>query len=124
MNNKTDSDIIVIGAGLTGLATTMFLQNQGKSIKILESRPRLGGRIQIIGFEENKPVEMRTTWLGYKHKHLYDYLNELGLEVFIQELGNKAIFEPISTIPSYLVSLPQNEESSLWIKGGRGSFEI
>lgn len=121
MSNITDTDIIIIGAGLTGLTTATFLQNQEKSIKILESRSRTGGRIHTVGFEESKPVELVATWLGYKHKHLYGFLNEIGIEVFIQELGGKAIFEPISTSPSYLASLPQNEEPSLRIKGGSAS---
>lgn len=118
MSNLLDTDIIIIGAGLTGLATAMLLQNQGKRIKILESRSRIGGRIHTVGFEENKPIEMGATWLGYKHKHLYGFLEEIGLKVFIQELGDKAIFEPISTSPSYLASLPQNDEPSLRINGG------
>jgi len=118
MSNTFSSDIIIVGAGLTGLTTAKLLLEQGKSIKILESRSRIGGRIHTLGFEENKPIEMGATWLGYGHKQLYDFLNEIGLEVFIQELGQKAFFEPISTSPPYLASLPKNDAPSLRIKGG------
>lgn len=122
MSKILDTDIIIIGAGLTGLATAMLLQKQGKSIKIIESRSSIGGRIHTLGFEENKPVEMGATWLGNKHKHLNNFLKDIGLKVFIQQLGDKAIFEPISTSPSYLASLPKNEEPSLRIVGGSESL--
>ncbi len=118
LDDILNTDIIIIGAGLTGLTTAMLLLKQGKSIKIIESRLRLGGRIYTLGFEVNQPIEMGATWLGYKHKHLYDFLNELDVEVFIQELGNNAIFEPISTSPPYLALMPANDEPSLRIKGG------
>ncbi|WP_265497975.1 flavin monoamine oxidase family protein [Providencia rustigianii] len=42
---QLDADIIVIGAGISGLSATNQLQSQGKKVIILEARDRLGGRI-------------------------------------------------------------------------------
>ncbi len=38
------SDVIVIGGGLAGLATSIALAQAGVTVTLLESRPRLGGR--------------------------------------------------------------------------------
>jgi monoamine oxidase len=41
-------DCIIIGAGLSGLATAYFLKKQGIQATILEAQPRYGGRIKTI----------------------------------------------------------------------------
>src|SRR5947207_62608 len=38
-------DVIVIGAGVAGLAAARALSGAGKQVCIVEARPRLGGRI-------------------------------------------------------------------------------
>ena len=39
-------DIVIIGAGLTGLTTAFALRNKGRNVTILESADRVGGQIQ------------------------------------------------------------------------------
>ena len=38
-------DVIIIGAGVAGLAAALDLAEKGVSVQILEARPRIGGRI-------------------------------------------------------------------------------
>ena len=122
MENRTEGCVIIIGAGLTGLTLGYFLEKRNINFILLESRPRLGGRIYTELSQEDLPIEMGATWLGNKHSNLSTLLKELGLGVFKQELGNKAIFEPISTSPPYLASLPFNDDPSLRIKGGSSTL--
>ena len=61
---------------------------------------------------------MGATWLGKKHSGVTKLLAELEIGIFEQALGNKAIYEPISTSPPQLVTLPPNEEPSFRIQGG------
>lgn len=63
-------------------------------------------------------LEMGATWLGAKHTALLGLLEELELPIFEQVLGNQAIYEPLSTSPPQLVSLPPNTDPSFRIKGG------
>jgi monoamine oxidase len=43
-----ESDVIVIGAGLSGLNAALLLQSEGLSVTVLEGRNRIGGRMQSL----------------------------------------------------------------------------
>lgn len=54
-----DTDIIIIGAGASGLMTARELSKMGRSVVILEARDRTGGRIHtLINNELPQPVEL------------------------------------------------------------------
>ena len=112
------SDIVIIGAGLTGLALAYFLRASPLSIHIIEARERLGGRILTTTTPSGHKVEMGATWLGKKHTELTTLLQELDLDIYIQNLGATAIYEPISTSPPQIVELPPNTDPSYRIEGG------
>jgi monoamine oxidase len=122
MKSTISTDLIIIGAGLTGLTLASHLKEKNVDFKILESRSRVGGRIFTEGYTQNKPIELGATWLGKQHKHLLSFLDKKGIEVFPQEFGDKAYFEPISTSPPYLASIPPNPQPSYRIKGGTASL--
>ncbi|MEN0005239.1 MAG: NAD(P)/FAD-dependent oxidoreductase [Bacteroidota bacterium] len=115
---NSSSDLLIIGAGLTGLSLAYFLRNSGLKIHLLEARERVGGRIHTLYPVGQAPLEMGATWLGKKHTALVSLLDELGIATFEQQLGGRAIYEPISTSPHQLVQLPANDEPSYRISGG------
>ena len=46
-------DVIIIGAGLSGLSAAIYLQRQGRNVLVLEASDRAGGRVKtdiIDGF--------------------------------------------------------------------------
>lgn len=45
-NTKPESDFIIVGAGLTGLAAASSLSRRGNSVTVLESAERPGGRVR------------------------------------------------------------------------------
>ncbi len=55
--NKIDCDVIVIGAGASGLRAALELSKQHISVKVLEARDRVGGRTftQLFPKYENDP---------------------------------------------------------------------
>lgn len=116
------SDLVIIGAGLTGLTLAYLLRAHNLTISIIEARGRLGGRVWTAYQEGRAPIEMGATWLGSKHTQLHALLRELDLGIFEQVLGEKAIYEPISTSPHQLVTLPPNNEPSYRIKGGNSAL--
>ena len=42
------SDVIVIGAGLSGLNAALLLESMGKKVTVLEGRDRVGGRVESL----------------------------------------------------------------------------
>ncbi len=115
-------DVAIIGGGLTGLTLQYLLRKEETRTVIIEARDRLGGRIYTHQKDDAPPIDMGATWLGMKHTHLNALLNELGLDIFAQALGERAIYEPISTSPHQLVTLPPNENPSYRIKGGTSTL--
>lgn len=113
-----ESDITIIGGGLTGLCIAYFLRSSNLKISIVEARHRLGGRIETSYETGQASLEKGATWLGEKHTFLTELLEELEINTFEQELGSTAIYEPISTSPPQIVSLPPNNSPSYRIKGG------
>lgn len=112
------TDMAILGAGLTGLTLAYLLRNHDKKVLVIEARNRVGGRILTKGVEQNKPLEMGATWLGSQHIKLLDLLSELNLNTFDQVIGTSAIYEAISTSPPYLAKLPPNPEPSMRVRGG------
>ncbi|CAG9415466.1 flavin monoamine oxidase family protein [Providencia alcalifaciens] len=57
-----DADIIVIGAGVSGLSVANQLQSQHKKVLILEARNRLGGRIHTQEID-NQFYDLGASWI-------------------------------------------------------------
>lgn len=116
------ADVLIIGGGLTGLALNYFLRKAGYAVLIVEARGRLGGRIWTKTTGEAVNIEMGATWLGQKHTHLVQLLNELNLPVFQQRLGASALFEQQHQMPVQSIPLPPNNDPSYRIKGGTSAL--
>lgn len=115
-------EIVIIGGGLTGMTLQYLLQKENVNSIIIEARDRVGGRIQTVEKEGYAPIELGATWFGPQHTYLDSLLEELGVSSFPQELGEHAIYEPISTSPPQLVTLPNNENPSYRIQGGTNAL--
>lgn len=115
---QNTADIVIVGAGLTGLTLAYLLQKRNIDFLILEARDRIGGRIHTVGGEGTCPIEMGATWVGQDQQYLLNLLAELKLGVFEQLIGQHAIYEQSSMSPAQLVTLPSNPSPSLRIKGG------
>ncbi|HAS44420.1 MAG TPA: amine oxidase [Microscillaceae bacterium] len=110
--------IIIIGAGLTGLATAWLLKKQGINALVLEARESVGGRIETITGANGTPIEMGATWFGGKHQFLVNLLKELQIAAFPQFQQGKGLFESMSFTPAQEFDMPQGEEPSYRIAGG------
>ncbi|WP_020566777.1 flavin monoamine oxidase family protein [Neolewinella persica] len=118
----TTTETLIIGAGLTGLTAAYELHKAGKPFLLIEARDRIGGRILTSRTDGGAALELGATWLGKKHQELISLLSELGIGVFEQVTGGRAIYEAISTSPPQVVQLPHNDEPSYRIAGGSEMF--
>jgi monoamine oxidase len=112
------TDILIIGAGLTGLTLAYYLKKLKVNVTLVEARERLGGRIYTLHNVDDPPVEMGATWISSQHTLLLELLEELDIKTFEQEMGASAIYEAISTSPFQLVTLPPSDLPSFRVQHG------
>ena len=71
----TQADVIVIGAGIAGLAAANELSRRGLKVLILEARERVGGRIFTLHpSATNVPVELGAEFIHGKPPNLWNAL--------------------------------------------------
>ena len=68
-------DVIVVGAGMAGLAAARILRGQGKKIVVLEARDRVGGRVKA-GKLAGHTIDLGGMWVGPTQTRLLDLLRE------------------------------------------------
>ena len=72
-------DVIVLGAGLSGLYTAMLLEEQGFRVAVLEASDHVGGRVQTRNFG-GRLHELGASDIGVMYARVLDMMNRLNLE--------------------------------------------
>ncbi|WP_375593430.1 NAD(P)/FAD-dependent oxidoreductase [Algihabitans albus] len=60
-------DVIVVGAGLSGLYAATKLDRQGLSVRVLEARERIGGRVHSATLANGIVVDLGAQWISDHH---------------------------------------------------------
>lgn len=76
------TEVIVIGAGIAGLTAAERLVAQGKTVRILEARDRVGGRTEGGSFRSGTSIELGGQWVGPTQDEVLALASRLGLETF------------------------------------------
>jgi monoamine oxidase len=74
-------DVIVIGAGVSGLNTAWLLEQQGLSVTVLEGRQRVGGRVYTLLDQPGVP-EMGFNAMGASYGRAIDAAKRSGVELY------------------------------------------
>lgn len=79
---NTPKEVLVIGAGLAGLAAAWELKNTGHQVTILEARNRPGGRVSTLRepFAEGLFVEEGAAAFSPTYTHALKFIEDFGLE--------------------------------------------
>jgi monoamine oxidase len=78
----TDADVVVVGAGLSGLAAARALARAGVSSIVLEARDRVGGRTLNEPIGDGKVVEVGGQWVGPTQDRMYALAREVRVDTF------------------------------------------
>lgn len=84
----TDTEIVIVGAGLSGLALAQALIAEGRAVRVLDARDRPGGRIL-----SQKGYDLGPAWIWPHHHRMLTLAQDLGLQVFGQYSQGRLVFE-------------------------------
>lgn len=85
------TDVLVLGAGISGLNTALLLEEQGLSVRILEGRDRVGGRVLTL-FDQPGHPEMGFNSMGAGYGRGLDAARRAGVELV--DLAPRYMFQP------------------------------
>ncbi len=75
-------DVVIIGAGLSGLNAARILAKAGKKILVLEAQDRVGGRTWSQPIGQYDFIDLGGQWIGKGHDYMYQLIAEAGLKTF------------------------------------------
>jgi len=106
VNAERDADVVVVGAGLAGLAAARDLLTGGASVLVVEARDRVGGRVlnaPIAG----AVVEAGGQWVGPTQDRVLALIEELALETFPTFEEGHSLLELDGQVRRYSGTIPK-----------------
>ncbi|WP_024796102.1 flavin monoamine oxidase family protein [Tomitella biformata] len=78
--SSRDVDVVVIGAGMSGLAAARALTAAGKSVLVLEARDRVGGRVYSIKTRGGRVLDGGAEFIGPTQDRMIALAQEFGVQ--------------------------------------------
>jgi monoamine oxidase len=88
---RSSPEVLVLGAGMAGLAAARDLARAGRRVRVLESRGRIGGRVHTSTAWSDLPVDLGASWIhGHRGNPLTALAAEAGARTIATDLDNAA----------------------------------
>ncbi|MDQ3021739.1 MAG: FAD-dependent oxidoreductase [Bacteroidota bacterium] len=89
--------VIILGAGLAGLASGKMLIENGFNVTILEARNRIGGRVFSHALnkniDEDLVIELGAEWIGQSHERILSLCKEMDIELINNRFNDRLIYD-------------------------------
>src|SRR3954454_24726339 len=73
--------VVVVGAGLAGLAAAYELRRAGFEVVLLEARGRVGGRVHTVRFPDGQHAEAGGEYIDTIHHRMRGYARHFALDL-------------------------------------------
>lgn len=110
------TDVIIIGGGLSGLSLADHLSKAGISFHLLEGRERLGGRIKVATVDDSR-FDLGPSWFWLGQTRMEALVKRLDIETFLQYSTGDQMYED-NQKQIHRARGFASMEGSLRIKGG------
>ncbi len=100
------SDVVVVGAGLAGLHAASLLRAGGRSVRVLEARDRVGGRLYSVATPHGA-VDLGARFVGPDQPRMSALLRLHGLRTETQLEEGERSFELAGKVQKARKSLPR-----------------
>src|SRR4051812_29097357 len=87
-----EADVIIVGAGLSGLSAAREVLDAGREPLVLEADDRVGGRI-LTEHVDGIPLELGAQWVGDTHDRMQALAAELGVQIYDQFEDGETTYE-------------------------------
>lgn len=95
ISSQAPVDVIIIGAGLSGLQTAVSLHDGGLSILILEARDRIGGKTLSRDFDGGVS-DMGAAWINSTNQSkMYALAKRFGLDTIEQNTNGDIVMHDL-----------------------------
>jgi monoamine oxidase len=106
-------DVVVVGAGLSGLIAARSVKAAGHSVAVLEARRRVGGRNLDYPIGSGKVVELGGEWAGPGQDKVLGLAKELGVATFDAYATGNSVYYRGGQRQTYSGGIPPASPPSL-----------
>ncbi|HKK94534.1 MAG TPA: FAD-dependent oxidoreductase, partial [Longimicrobiales bacterium] len=96
-SGSSSTDVVVVGAGVSGLRVARGLQDGGVGVVVLEARDRVGGRLRSVGGVDGDvpaaALDLGATWFWPGEERIRALVVELGLPIHRQYRDGDALYD-------------------------------
>ena len=85
-------DVVVVGAGLSGLVAAHRLRKKGHSVLVLEARDRVGGRVLNHELRDGSVIESGAAFVGPTQDHILRLADELHVKTFKEYVDGSNVY--------------------------------
>ncbi|MCW1401836.1 FAD-dependent oxidoreductase [Novosphingobium sp. MW5] len=78
------ADVVIIGAGLSGLHAATLLKEQGYKVIVLDANNRIGGRVHTVDTVDG-PIDVGASQIGRGYARVLDTCQKLGLKLIPED---------------------------------------